>query len=250
MKAEKIEPKDKVYKLKNNAMPLSYVLASRNTKSFPLMYFDESKNQNRALRYASNQKSCFEDEQDGNAIIEPVIFENGFLSVPRTNPVLQQFMFYHPLKNNVFVEVDKEMDAGKDVEKYNREADALIEARKLTIDMLENVYRILFSKDPTLVSTNELRRDIFIQAKKDPVGFMNVINDPDLHLQANVHLFFDNKLLVLKNQERDVFFNTNSTKKKMLSLNYGDDPYSVVATYLKTDEGVDILKLLESSLLG
>jgi len=59
---------DKVYKLKVGN-PLSYTLASRNHPRFPLMWFDEKNNQNRALRYSVNQKSPFEDEQDGNAII-------------------------------------------------------------------------------------------------------------------------------------------------------------------------------------
>ena len=94
---------DKVYRLKIGN-PLSYTLASRNHPRFPLMWFDEKNNQNRALRYSINQKSPFEDEQDGNAIIEPIIFEDGFLRVPRTNPVLQQFLFYHPLNGNIFVE--------------------------------------------------------------------------------------------------------------------------------------------------
>ena len=53
---------DKVYKLTRNAAPLSYTLPTRNTRRFPLMYFDEDKNMNRALRYARNQKSPFEDE--------------------------------------------------------------------------------------------------------------------------------------------------------------------------------------------
>ena len=53
-------------------------------RRFPLLWFDEEKGENRALRYARNQKSPFEDEQDGNAIVEPVIFEDGFLRVPRS----------------------------------------------------------------------------------------------------------------------------------------------------------------------
>jgi len=58
---------DKVYKLLSGN-PLSYSLASRNHPRFPLMWYDEDKQQNRALRYAINQKSPFEDEQDGNAL--------------------------------------------------------------------------------------------------------------------------------------------------------------------------------------
>ena len=107
---QKIISTDKIYKLKSGT-PLSYTLASRNHPRFPLLWFDEEKNINRPLRYSVNQKSPFEDEQDGNAIVEPIIFEDGLLRVPRTNPVLQEFLYYHPLREKIFVEVDNEKDA-------------------------------------------------------------------------------------------------------------------------------------------
>jgi hypothetical protein len=238
---------DKVYKLRNGN-PLSYTLASRNHPRFPLMWFDEKNNQNRALRYSINQKSPFEDEQDGNAIIEPIIFEDGFLRVPRTNPVLQQFLHYHPLNGNIFVEVDKEKDASVEVEDLNVEVDALVEARQLTLDQIETLTRVLFGKDPSTVSTAELRRDILVYAKTDPRGFLNVLNDPELRFQAKVRLFFENKLLILRNSEKEVWFNTTTNKKKMLSVPFGEDPYDMVAHFLQSDEGLDSLKMLESSL--
>jgi len=238
---------DKLYKLKTGN-PLSYTLASRNHPRFPLMWFDEKNNQNRALRYSVNQKSPFEDEQDGNAIIEPIIFEDGFLRVPRTNPVLQQFLHYHPLNGNIFMEVDKEKDASAEVEDLNVEVDALIEARQLTLDQIETLTRVLFGKDPSTVSTAELRRDILVYAKTDPKGFLNVLNDPELRFQAKVRLFFENKLLILRNSEKEVWFNTITNKKKMLSVPFGEDPYDMVAHFLQSDEGLDSLKMLESSL--
>ena len=112
--AKSVTPVDKVYRLKIGN-PLSYTLASRNHPRFPLMWYDEKNNVNRALRYCTNQKSPFEDEQDGNAIIEAIIFEDGFLRVPKNNPVLQQFLHYHPLNGSIFVEVDKEKDAASEV---------------------------------------------------------------------------------------------------------------------------------------
>ena len=238
---------DKVYKLKNGN-PLSYTLASRNHPRFPLMWFDEKNNQNRALRYSVNQKSPFEDEQDGNAIIEPIIFEDGFLRVPRTNPVLQQFLHYHPLNNIIFVEVDKEKDATVQVEDLNIEVDALVEARQLTLDQIETLTRVMFGKDPSTVSTAELRRDILVYAKNDPKGFLNILNDPELKFQAKIRTFFENKLLILRNAEKEVWFNTTTNKKKMLSVPFGEDPYNMAAHFLQSDDGIDSLKMLESSL--
>ena len=238
---------DKVYKLKIGN-PLSYTLASRNHPRFPLMWFDEKNNVNRALRYASNQKSPFEDEQDGNFIIEPIIFEDGFLRVPKNNPVLQQFLHYHPLNGTIFTEVDKEKDAAAEVQDLDLEIEALVEARQLTLDQIETLTRVMFGKDPSTVSTAELKRDILVFAKRDPKEFLNILNDPELKFQAKVRTFFENKLLILRNAEKEVWFNTATNKKKMLSVPFGEDPYEMVAHFLQSDEGIDSLKMLEATL--
>jgi hypothetical protein len=245
--AKNTTPVDKVYKLKIGN-PLSYTLASRNHPRFPLMWYDEKNNVNRALRYSTNQKSPFEDEQDGNAIIEPIIFEDGFLRVPKNNPVLQQFLHYHPLNGNIFTEVDKEKDAAVEVDDLNLEIEALVEARQLSLDQLETLTRVMFGKDPSTVSTAELKRDILVFAKRDPKEFLNILNDPELKFQAKVRLFFENKLLILRNGDKEVWFNTSTNKKKMLSVPFGEDPYEMVGHFLQSDEGLDSLKMLEATL--
>ena len=238
---------DKVYKL-TVGTPLSYSLASRNHPRFPLMWYDEKKNENRALRYAINQKSPFEDEQDGNAIIEPIMFEDGFLSVPRTNPSLQSFLHYHPLNGKVFIEVDDEKDASDEVEDLDLQIDAMVEARKLSLDQLETLTRVMFGKDPSVISTAELKRDILVFAKYDPSGFLATLNDPELQFQAKIRRFFEEKLLALRNNNKEVWFNTPTNKKKMVSIPFGEDPNDVSAHFLSSDEGLDSLKMLEANL--
>lgn len=249
MKSKKTtQPVDKVYKLKNGMTPLSYTIPSRNTRRYPLMYFDEQTNTNRALRYARNQRSPFEDEQDGNYILEPVIFEDGMLTVPKNNPVLQEFLYYHPLNGVLFEEVDNEKDAEKQMEDINYEVDALIEARQMPLEQMEMVFRVLFGKDPSKYSTAEIKRDILIYAKSQPKNFLDVINDPMLKLEANVHKFFSSNILIFKNGTKEVWFNTTSNKKKLMNIPFDSDPYTAVAVYLQSDEGIDALKLLEANI--
>ena len=218
-------PTVKQYRLKQNAAPLSYLLPTRHTRRSPLLYFDKDQNINRPLRYSSNQKSPFEDEQDGNYIIEPIIFEDGFLTVAAKNPVLQQFLYYHPQRDIVFEEVDKEKDASEMIEELNVEVDALIKARQLTIGQLENVSRILFNVDVSKVSTAELKRDVLVYARNQPENFLYVLGDPELNLNARVALFFEKGLLA-----------------------FSEDPYHVVGSYLKSEEGIEALKMLESNI--
>ena len=235
---------DKIYKLTRESAPLSLILASRHTQRFPLLWFDETTGTNKALRYARNQNSPFQDEQDDNAILEPIIFENGFLTVKKENQVLQKFLEYHPGKGRVYVEVDKAKEASNTVKNLNMEVDALIQARQLKVDEVENIARVIFQKDISTVTTDELRRDILVFAKNQPQDFMLLLKDPALKLNAKIQLFFDKNLLQFRNNNKEVFFNTPSNKKKMLNIPYQEDPFYIIASHFQTDDGLEALKHL------
>ena len=240
-----VEYVDKQYKLLGSTIPLSFMLASRNTRRFPLLWFDEEKGENRALRYARNQKSPFEDEQDGNAILEPIIFEDGFLTVPKSNQVLQRFLEIHPSNGVKYTLIDKAKDAKEIVEDLNAEVDALIAARELSIEQIEAVTRVAFGTDPSTITSSELRRDILLFAKQDPHGFLAVVNDASLHLDAKVQSFFDKGVLTFRKNKKEVFFNTPTNKKRMLTIPFGEDPLYVVSSYLQSDDGLEVLEFLE-----
>lgn len=222
------------------------MLPSRHTHRRPLLYFDGKTN--RALRYARNQKSPFEDEQDGNAILEAIIFEDGFLQVPQTNPVLQEFLRLHPGNGDVFVEIDYEKDAEAEVEQLNIAVDALVAARTLDTEQLENVARVVLGRDITRMTTSEIKRDVLVAARRDPEYFMSILDDPMLNLQAKVARFFEEKLLGLRNNGKDVYYNLPGNKKKMLTVPNGEDKNFIVASFLQSDEGIEALKLLENNL--
>lgn len=240
-----LPPADRVYRLIGSS-PLSLTIPSRNTHRMPLLWFDEENNVNRALRYAVNQKSPFEDEQDENPVCQPIVFEDGLLAVPKTNPVLQLFLHYHPANGISFEEVNSERDAEKEVENIVLESDALVSARGLNIEQLEMLTRVIFGKDPALFTTGELKRDILVFAKKDPKEFIKLLADPELNIQSRVRAFFSSNLLSFRNNEKEVWFNTPTNKKKMLTVPFGEDPYFTVSTYFKTDDGIVSLKFLEN----
>ena len=235
---------DKIYKLTRKTAPLSLILASRHTQRFPLLWFDEETGTNKALRYARNQNSPFQEEQDNNAILEPIVFENGFLTVRKENQVLQKFLDFHPGKGRVYVLVDKAKEAAEIVQELNDEVDALIEARQLTVEQVENVGRVLFQVDVTKITTSELRRDILVFAKNQPKDFLLLLQDPMLKMNATIQNFFDKNLLQMRNKDKEVWFNTASNKKKMLNVPYGEEPTHMVASFFENDEGIEVLKHL------
>lgn len=239
---------DKIYVLRRKFKPLSYMLPSKNTNRSNLFYFDETKQTNRALRYAKNQKSPFEDMQDGNLILEPIVFVDGALIVPRNNPVLQEFLSYHPGNGTIFEEVNTEKDASTEIEKLNYELDAQLSARDLTVEKLETVARVLLGSKIDKMSTAELKRDVLIYAKRSPQEFLEVLNDPMLELQNTAAKFLDQNLLILKNKNRDIYYNLAQNKKKLLTVPFGEDPLFILTSFLQSDEGIEVLRLLENKL--
>tara|TARA_R100001443_G_scaffold28495_1_gene41665 strand:- start:2421 stop:3164 length:744 start_codon:yes stop_codon:yes gene_type:complete len=243
---KKKELKDRVYKLKNDKQPLSFTLNSRNTRRKPLLHFDGT--HNRPLRYASNQKSPFEDEQDSNAVLEPVIFEDGMLFVAKTNPVLQEFLHYHPDNGVMFEEIDKEADAQKEVEYLEIESKAFKQASELTIDQMETLARVYLDLDTRILTTSELKRDVILFARNNPVDFLDAINDPMLELQDTVVKIFEKGLLSLRNNGKDVYYNLKTKKTKLLMVPFGEDHIQTVAGFFQRDEGVEIYKAFQDML--
>jgi len=222
------------------------MIPGRGSQRSPLLYWDEERGENRPLRYARNQKSPFEDEQDGNAIVEPIIFEDGFLHVPKSNPVLQQFLHYHPMNGIKYEEVNDERDAGEQLEQMNLEVDALVECKNMSVEALEHVARVLMGIDPSRVTTSELRRDMLIHARRDPAYFLRVANDPDLKLQSKIQKFFDENLLSFRRNKTEIWFNGPTNKKKLVTVPFGEDPVALATSYLLSEEGLDHLRALES----
>jgi len=238
--------KDRIYKLKGQMSPLSYILQSQNNRRSPLMYFDG--NSNRALRYASNSKTPYEDEQDGNVILEPIIFKNGMLHVSKNNPVLQHFLSIHPRHGQTFEEIDVEKDAAEELEILNMETEALLLASKMSISTMENVIRVAYNVKPEKLTSTEIKRDILVLAKHDPEYLLNIVGDPDIQLESDIMKMFDLNLVSMRNKNKDVYLNTKDKKRKLVSVPFGEDPIHVTKSYLQSDDGLEVFKYLKSQL--
>lgn len=241
---KKPEIKDRVYVLKDVAPPLSFMLPSRNTKRFALLHFDEETNTNRALRYARNQKSPFEDEQDGNYILEPIVFEDGVLVVQKNNPVLQKFLSLHPSNGDIFEEFDPEKEAAASLEYINFELDAQIAAREISIDTAMAVLRVMIGSRVENMTSQEIRRDVMVYAKNNPEEFLEMIDDSDLQLRNKAAKYIEMAYLQFRNSQRDVYFNLKDNKRKMMSVPLGEDPINAMAAYFKTQEGIETEDML------
>ena len=251
MNRVKLEPKDRTYLLKLQEAPLSYYIAHKDTPRKRLLYYDEETNANHPLRYARNSRSPFQDDQDANVIVEPIVFEDGVLTVPRTNPVLQQFLHYHPSNGTEFIEFDNEKDAEEDIQSMYSELDAQLAARDLAandFNTLEAVARILVGGQVDKMSSSEIKRDMMIYAKRYPQDFLEAVNDPSLKINNIAARAISDGYLVLKNHGKDLYFNLKENKKKLLTIPFGDNATSVLASYLHSDEGIELYQFLDDKL--
>lgn len=242
----KLEIKDRTYRLKGKKAPLSFILNSRHTRTKPLLYFDGKVN--RPLKYASNQKSPFEDEHDGNAILEPVIFERGMLFVPKTNVVLQHFLHLHPSRDKVFEEVDNEKNAQVDVETLDYELEAQILAKDLDVSTLETVARVALGLKVERMTSAELKRDVRIFAKRDPKEFLNIVNDPALKIQNFGYRLLDERMISIRNGGKDIYYNLSSNKKRLITIPFGQEPIDALTDFFRTDDGIEVMEMFKKKL--
>lgn len=238
--------KDRVFVLTKDKAPLTYALPSRNTKRFSLLHFDGTTN--RALRYSRNQKSVFEDEQDDKAIMEPIIFEDGVLVVPANNPVLGKFMDLHPLNGDVFKELNNEKEATIDIEELNIELDAQIAARSLSLDTMLSVAQLIYGSVIDTMTTPEIKRDVLLYAREYPKQFLEMIEDPDLEDSAMASKALNAGMFTLRNNNKEIWFNMPGNKRKLMNIQPGDDPVSLLTIYFESEEGAPIAEIVKSKL--
>ena len=236
------ELKDRSYVLSGGMSPLTYKI-----RSVGMLWFDEDKKINRELRYAPNQKSLFVDEQDDRVQIEHVIFENGALYVPRTNVVLQQLLSnYHPEAGKVWEEIDELQEAVDDIDQIELELEALKLVQELEIEHLEAILRTELGSEVTTMSSKEIKRDCYLFAKNNPGLFTEIANDEDIKLRNLANRSVENGVVNLTDD--NTTFKWSKTGKKILTVPFDEHPYTAFARFLKTDDGINVMKAIEKKL--
>jgi hypothetical protein len=243
----KWEMKDRQYYLKKKGRPLTYVLQSKSTKRKPLLWWDEDKGINREMRYSSNQKSIFVDEQDNNVMLDHVVFEEGVLYVPKQNQPLQKFLsLYHPKKDLVYAERDDVAEAKEDLIDIETEMQALNTATSIEIDQAEAILRVELGSTVDKMSSAEIKRDLYLFARQNPVLFLDLVNDENVVLR-NLAIKA-NEMGIIKLSQDQRRFTWGSTDRKLMEVPFDENPYSAFAAWLKTDEGVDVYKSIQKRL--
>ena len=236
------EIKDRQYYLTGNKSPLSKSIRASN-----IQWFDEEKGYERELKYTSNQRTVFVDEMVGEHRLEHIVFRNGALLVPKEKVVLQKLLsLYHPHRDKLYFENKPVQDAANQIDVLEMEVEALIAARDIDIEMAEAVMRVEIGSKVSEMSSKELKRDLLLYAKRNPILFLELVNDENVMLRNFGIKATEMGIIKLSPDQRTFLWGTND--RKLMTVPFDEHPYSALAAWFKTDEGMEIYSNIEKRL--
>ncbi len=241
------EIKDRTYLVKGTNQPLTLKIPSRHTTRHALLWYDNEKNEQREIRYATNQNSPFKDEQKGEATLGHIVFKDGSLTVRKKEQSLQKILsLYHPLLNVKYKELDTIADAKDELVDLEMEIDALNIARNIDIDQAEAILRVEMGSKVSEMSSKEIKRDLLIFAKQDAKLFIDLAKDDNVQLRNFAIKATESGIIHLADDQRT--FKWSSNNKKLMTVPFDEHPYAAMAAFFKTDEGLEIYKSIEKKL--
>jgi hypothetical protein len=236
------EFKDRLYYLKGDKKPLSYMLKTSN-----VYYFDEGKGYERELKYCQNQKTVFVDEMKGDQRLEHIVFRSGSLFISRQQTVLQKLLsLYHPGKDSLYYEYKPAELAAEEIDVLEQQVEALVAARNIEIDMAEAIMRVEKGSEVSNLSSKELRRDLLVFARNNPKLFLELADDENVMLRNFGIRATEAGILRLSSDQRNFIWGNNG--RKLMVIPFDEHPYTALAHWFKTDEGMEIYSNIEKRL--
>jgi hypothetical protein len=116
----------------------------------------------------------------------------------------------------------------------------------MDVDQAEAILRVEVGSKVTTMSSKELKRDILLFAKRNPVLFIDLANDENVILRNFAIRASEAGIINLSSDQR--IFSWGSTGRKLMNVPFDENPFSAFAAYLKTDEGVEIYRSIDKKL--
>ncbi len=247
VKKQSWEVKNRTYVLTGGKEPLTFTIPSKHSRRHPLLWFDKKSQVQRELRYATNQSSPFKDEQKGEVTLGHITFRDGVLTVPGENVQLQKLLsLYHPFLGQRYKEHVPESIAADQVEEIEWEIEALNLAKSIDIDLGEAIVRVEIGSQVNKMSTREIRRDLLLLAKRNPKLFLSLASDENVQLRNFAIKAVENDIVILSPDNKT--FTWGSNDRKLMTVPFDENPYSALAAWFKTDEGIEVFRSIEKRL--
>ena len=236
------EIKDRLYHLRGDKKPISYMLRSSN-----IYWFDKDKGYERELKHCENQVTPFVDEMKGDQRLAHIIFRDGNLFIPKEKTVLQKLLsIYHPHKDKLYYEHKPDVQAAEDIEILELEADAILMAREIDIDLAEAIMRVEKGSEVSKMSSKELKRDLLVFARNNPALFLELAADDNVQLRNFGIKATELGIIKLSSDQRNFLWGSNN--RPIMTVPFDEHPYTALAHWFKTDEGMEIYSNIEKRL--
>lgn len=241
VKQPKWEIKDKLYELNIRETPVVYKIKTRG-----ILWFDKEKGYEREIKYCANQKTIFVDEMKGDQRLDHISFRDGKLFVPKEKQTLQIFLAHHPDNGSKFIEYNPVAIAEDDLDVLELEIEALNTARTLDVDHAEAILRSEIGNEVSRMTSKELKRDLLLFARNNPNLFLELANDENINVRNMGIKAVENNIIKLSSDQRT--FTWGSTDRKLITVPFDENPYSALAAWFKTDEGIEVYQTVEKKL--
>jgi hypothetical protein len=96
------------------------------------------------------------------------------------------------------------------------------------------------------MSSKELKRDLLLYAKRNPGLFLELVNDDNVQLRNVGIRATERGLIKLSSDQRT--FKWASNDRKLMTVPFDEHPYSALAAWFKTDEGMEVYSNVEKRL--
>jgi hypothetical protein len=123
------------------------------------------------------------------------------------------------------------------------EADAILMARQIDIDLAEAIMRVEKGSEVSKMSSKELKRDLLLFARNNPKLFLELANDDNVVLRNFGIRAVEEGILKLSSDQRNFLW--ASTDRKIMTVPFDEHPYTALAHWFKTDEGMEIYSNIE-----
>jgi hypothetical protein len=112
--------------------------------------------------------------------------------------------------------------------------------------MAEAVMRVEIGSKVTEMSSKELKRDLLLYAKRNPQLFLDLVNDDNVMLRNFGIKATEMGIIKLSSDQRTFSWGTND--RKLMTVPFDEHPYTALAAWFKTDEGMEIYSNIEKRL--
>ena len=96
------------------------------------------------------------------------------------------------------------------------------------------------------MTSKEIKRDLLLFAKRNPALFINLAQDENVQLRNFGIKAVEAGLIKLSSDNRH--FSWASNGRKLMNIPFDEHPYSALAAWFQTDEGLEVFSNLEKRL--